>query len=247
MVEVSAIQNGDGTATITISGTDEAADNEVLYCRIGDQYWHLRGHAGSSSIWRSAGARIGDGTVDASVGKGGFWFTVSSGGEFTTPMYVAVTDGADPVVDQIMCGIRDRLILLELPGIDPARITTHAIIDQQLVGKADGGDRILIGPAAGEVLATTGPLQSDDIEYPIAVAHISAANQKQSTEERRRWQNIRQRIRQSFINQPLVIPEGLVWRCQMRSVDPIARDWWDKNAMVSPQVLVFSSREPRGL
>lgn len=249
MVEIVAQQNGNGTATITVGGSVSDHTNELFYLQVGDQYWHEVAHHGKSTAWQSGGTRTGDGDIIADTGPGAFWFYVDSGNETVTPpVYQNVTDGTDGIWDQIMSAVRSRILLLQLDGIDDGNVTTHAIVDQAVIKSLNDGDRIVIGPAGGESLqAGSGPMQRDDFSYPILVAHLHAANKRQSEESRKRWFRIRGAIRKAFVNQPLPIADGLVWRCLTTPLEPIVRAWWEENAMVSPQQLVFTSREPRGI
>lgn len=245
MLLITAQNNGNGTVTVSVSGSESGAINTIRYLRVGSQYWHTTAHLGRSDAWQSGGTRTGDGDVTFTTGTGACWFYCESETAVSGVAYQCVDSGDLDVLDQIMESVRSRILLMELSGISAANVTTHAVIDQHIIKGIDDGDRIVIGPGGPESLTSTGPLQSDDIDYPIVVAHLSAANKSQ--EGRIRWFMIRQRIRQAFLNQPLPTASGTVWRCQHRPLDPISRDWWDQNAMVSPQQLVFTSRETRGI
>lgn len=247
-MNIVAANNGDGTATISIEGTDSSDENLVRYLRIGDQYWHETSFHGRSTAWRSGGTRTGNGPVTVATGPGAFWFYAANTTDVSGPAYQVVDDGTLGMWDQILEGVRARMLLLNIDGISDGNITTHGIADQNIVKKLDDGDRLIVAPAGGEALQVgSGPMQRDDLDYPVLVALLSAANKQQSDVMRRRWFRIRETIRKAFINQPLQVSNGHVWRCVTAPLDPIVREWWEDNAMVSPQQLVFTSRETRGI
>lgn len=245
---ISAANNSDGTATITISETESSDENVVKFLRIGDQYWHETCFHGRSTAWQNGGTRTGNGPVTVTTGPGAFWFYGANATDVSGPAYQAVTDGTLGMWDQILDAVRARILLLNIDGVSDGHVTTHGIVDASIVKGIDEGDRIVIGPAGGESLQVgSGPMQRDDLNYPVLVALLSAANKRQTDEMRQRWFRIRERIRKAFINQPLPVANGHVWRCQTSPLDPIVRQWWEENAMVSPQQLVFTSRETRGI
>lgn len=67
-ITISVADNGDGTATVTITGSDAGATNTV-YVATADNLWGL------VKAWTVAGSRVGDGTVQITTGRGN-WFEI---------------------------------------------------------------------------------------------------------------------------------------------------------------------------
>lgn len=240
-MNLSVINNGDGTATVAISDGDDLATYTVLSVRVGEAW-------GSGISWNEEGTRIGNGDVTIATGSGAYWFYASGDNdEVSVPVYQFVSDGTVNVWHQILDAVQARIRGLMLDGVNNANVETLEILDEAAVKQVRAADRILISIAGGETLTTGGPLQRDNWQYPVLIAHVKAINTKETTDqEKRRWFLIRERIRQSLIWQPLNVSPAHVWCDTFRTLDPIQRGFWDMGIFASMLIPQFVSREPRG-
>lgn len=243
-LSISVIQNGNGTATVTIAGSGVTAVNSVFAKQVGTQW-------DEELLWTFHGSRTGDGAVVATTGKGAWWFYCRNNElEVSEPVYRMVLDGQLSVWHQILDAVQAKVRILALEttsGVLPSGdVHVRELLEASEVLEVRK-PVAYVAPAGPEGLTARGPLQSDDWEYPIRVAYALPGNRNQQREFSEIWMRNRERLRQAFVNQPLSIPSGVVPRCAVRPLDPVSETFWRKNTMLSEMVLVFDSREPRGM
>jgi hypothetical protein len=240
---VTATNNGDGTATVTISDSTSGTTNTVYTVPI-DSQWN------DPLTWTSRGSRSNDGTVNISPGAGIYWLKVRStqgdGSAESEPQYLHVTNGTTAVLSQIIDAVVARIRLLNLDGIQPGNVYDHTILDPSK-SRAIRDNAVLVAPVDQEQIANTGPTNADDIVYPVVVGLVAPANRSQTDANRNKWFLWRERVRKAFINQGLVVADGNVWQAEIQPLRIVVREWWERNAFVSPMIIRFTSREERGI
>jgi len=111
---IAIVDNEDGTATVTISGSDAGTSNTVYTAD-----W-------ASDAWESAGSRVGDGDVAVDPGTSVFWaYVVSSDGSQQVVSDLAhgtATDGTTSVLYRSLVAVRDVIRGLALSGVGSAQI-----------------------------------------------------------------------------------------------------------------------------
>lgn len=236
--------NANGTATVAISGSTAGATNSVLVVAV-DSQW------GDNIAWQTAGSRTGDGSVTVSLAKGVYFFTVSSTLSGQTAVAVpkpSPVSSGTVVLPAILDAVQARIRLLNLVPSD--RVFSHTVIDESFARNLAGGPAIIVGPAnenISVIVDATSVLQRDDIGYPIVAAYVAPANGSQKPTDRDGFFGPSQAIRRAFQSQGLAVAGATVFYCDTRPLRPAEREWWEKLAFVSANVLVFRSREARGL
>lgn len=237
--------NGNGTATVTVAGSTSGATNTIYGQSIDDQW-------GMASVWKTLGSRVGNGTVSVTTGKGFHWLAVGSAlsGEssYAMPKYAHITNGELVIMTAILDAVQARIRLLNL--VPASRVFTHTVINESKIRDLSGGPCVMIGPADETMKLfqdAVSVMQRDDIGYPIVAAYCAGANKDQSPEARERFYGPPQAIRRAFISQRLDISGGRVFYCELKPLRPAERSMWEKLAFAAGQILMFRSREDRGL
>lgn len=236
---ITVANNGDGTATVTVAGGDAGVTNEVQTLKV-DSIW-----PGNSWVaWTPT--RVGNGTVDVSVGAGAYFFTVSvDGAVMAAPVFAVISVTSDSLQKQIGEAVVTRLRLMSLSGVTSSKIEYHAKFDLKQV--SDVQDlRIFVGPM-DEALA-----QYDDagsthnrFGYPFLIAVTEPTDRDESTANASFLRN--QRIRNAFVDGPLVLASGTVEIAEFIPLPDYVRAWWKMNSAVVFTALRFRSSEARGL
>ncbi|TWT58882.1 hypothetical protein KOR42_22690 [Thalassoglobus neptunius] len=245
MLTLTVSQNGDGSADCSISGAGGGDTLTVYAVQVGTQW-------DSEQTWQSQGSRVGDGDVTVNTGKGAFWFFAESDvNEISKPIYAVVLDETDSVWDQVLAAVVAKLRLLSLEAetgsIASANVQSHYIVDPKTTPGLKVGELVVVTPANGENLTNEGPMQRDDYEYPVIVAHVMAANRSQTDALKAKWSRNRERIRNAFVNQPLATADATIWGCRMGQMPLLNDPWWTGNIMCSALQFQFLSRETRGV
>lgn len=242
---ITVSNNDDGTATVTISNATGGTTNTVYYVPIDNQW-------GDTLTWTSGGNRTGNGDVTVETGRGVFWFyVVSTDGTSSVASNIEqawVSDGAECVWTQLLDAVQARVRALNLDGIDSDRVLVLTQLDAAEVrAVADSSGGVVIGPGGAETYPDSGPVQRDQINYPVVVALVAAANRDQSREFRERWLHHRERIRKAFISQGLVTPTQTIITCKAKPLSAFDERAWKAMGLISPLSLEFWSRETRGI
>lgn len=226
--------DGDGTCTATISGSDVGTTNTVYSFPIGGGTKTARGTP-----------RSGDGTVDITIAVGVYlWQVKSEDGDGCTSwsnvVQLRVTDGTEAVYEQILTQVQADIQAIGMSGVSSDDIILHKV-PEDVVGHAK--PYILVSPFNGEK-NLEGTTNKDDTVYQVMVACIDSGNRNQ-TSNRNRWLMWRQQIRRTF-EQKRLSSITSVYKTEVTFrdvVDPNA--WFNRNDMVGGLLLNVYSREAR--
>ncbi len=165
-VTLTAVDNLDGSGTITIGGTPDDATNRLYRANWSAQPEQM--------LWLDAGTRIGDGTLIVS-GVGDWLWRLESYGDtvLTAHCYGPIIDPAADVYQRMFAAIRTRIQGLGLSGISPNNVVVRW--EPKLVPNQDEPPMIVIGFAGGESYPATKP-ELDDIGIPFVVAFYEPTN-----------------------------------------------------------------------
>jgi len=243
---IAAVDNGDGTATVTISGSSAGAFNAASTMQISNDF--------STSSWTDQASRTGDGTIDMTLAAGYYWVRVVSslGGQSAVgnSVYLRVTDGTPALLQQILEAVQSRIRGLALAGISSENVIVRDVpTDRNIQTKPC----VVIAPYRAEQMPpSAGTNASDEVGYPIVVAivdHKTGTRSGESAYEpdssaRFKW---RQDIVRAFRHQRLANVAD-VYGIRIEPLDIVdAGAWFQRNVHFSGLILRAFTREPRGI
>jgi len=245
---LSIANNQDGTATVTVAGSDSGSTNTVYAARI-DTTWD----SDSLPSWVSKGSRSEDGTVDITL-SGAVWFVYVaselSGATASTPPYAAfVTDSSqEAVLDQILEGVKAKVLALSLTGVDASDVVVVTTPDGQFA-QTISDPMVLIAAGGSQQFSTEGDTGHYRLSWPVLVGMAVPANKDQTQAFRRQWFKNRERIENAIVYQRFAL--SAPYTCML---DPVLQaqnnlldfSWWERNALAMPIVFRFTVDVPIG-
>lgn len=242
---ITVTDNEDGTATVTVSGSDVGTTNTAFYAPVNyDPY--------DGSNWTTADNITGDGDIDVTPtyvrNRGGvyLWRVESSDGTVAHSNIVQnrVSGSSQTTYERILEAVHAQIAGAGLEGILTNEVKLQTVpdkIDRRL---------ILVAPTDPERMLTGGRQRSnarDDTVYPVTVVYADAANRKQTADKRDQWMRWRQDIARLFRSQHLTGVDE-VYDCTITYRDSFdASAWFKENLCVGAMVLNFTAREVRTL
>jgi hypothetical protein len=195
--------NGNGTATATISGGDSGSAN-VVYYKSAD------GNLTTSS-WTSGGSRTGNGTVTLSLGAGLYWgyneATLNSQEVATVPVFFAITVATDSLHKRCLDAVVSRIQSLSLAGVAGASVLVRKVASDEGIGSQQATPEIafpsIIVAQGGteQAVGTAGTNNRDQYGYPCIVGMVDTDSSLTTNHSRNLlW---RERIMRAFQNQRL--------------------------------------------
>lgn len=223
----------DGTgATATIAGAG-VADTVTVYTQSFD------GDLGAGT-WATAGTRVGDGTVDATLSTGHYFAYCKDADEVSPVVYFVVTDGVKAVAQQIDEAVQAKLRLIGLDDIDNDRIVIRDVATDRNLERPC----IVVSPIRQVMDPLAGVLHQNDVVYSEQVTIFAADNQ--ANESGAKYKLWLQQIARAFRDQELTgVTE--VNRCEVVPGPTVPTAYWSDNKYVGALVLKFTTRETRGL
>lgn len=189
--------NGDSTATLTVSGSSGGTVN---------QYYATADNL-NVGTWTAGTSRVGDGAFPAISTGNGYFFgfaeepTASKSGG---PLLFRVTDGTDPVFERFLDWVQTRCIALSLPGIANGDIIRRKVPWDRDVDKPG----VVISPIPETIQPRDGDNLRDITSYGALVTVVAVAQQDLATEpsetgalDESDFLQIREDIRRGFQNQ----------------------------------------------
>lgn len=237
---ITVTNNDDGTATVSVAGSTSGSTNTLYYLRVTDE----------DEAWTTGSNRTSDGTISATVNNGHYWWRVQSSlaGDTTTSnlIYRAITDGTDPLYDRILEAVAVRIRSLSLDGI--TAVYTRSFIDEKNVSYP-----CVICSVDGVSESDVSVVNArDDLQYPIRVQVVdrTSADRMNDSANRRRYLRWRQSIARAFRAQRLAGADAgseSVWNCTVQYGQVVDPNQGSYDYAVANLVLLFTSREPRGI
>jgi len=249
---LTVLDNLNGTAALTVSGTGGAA---WVVCRSAVQV-----QAGGAGAYAVAASGTGDGAATGAGGYG-FWnWTLFVEGatagllkDVSRVVFRPLIDPADPVHKRILDAFVTGIRALNLSGVGSATNKVYARWFPTYLAGIDGADA---SPAAGGLpqvqvapypRETVGGLLTnrDDVIYPVLVAFFAGAEPTLDNDLARnlKW---RRQVAARFRNQQMAgVPEVVVVEWQPDSV--VSTDWLKDNYLAGAMLFNVRSRETRGL
>ena len=231
--------NADGTGAVaTLAGGTVGATNIVYYQPVNGQL--------GSATWSVGGFRTGNGTVSLSLATGFYWFhclAVEAPSTLVSNfVYLAVTNGTDPIHERILDAVQARIQGLALSGVPSGQVYVRKVPWT----KETTFPCVQVAPIGVErIQPNQGTNVRDDIGYPVLVVLADTDDQKQQTNRARNllW---RHRVIKAFRSQRLTgVSE--VHNC---TVEPQAilppSEWRNDSRWIGALVLRFVTREARG-
>ena len=241
--------DGDGTATVTVSGGTAG--------RTAQAYYQARSAQVGPVSWTSGGTGVfnGSGVATISVAPSGTygrytWLAVQldAGGtyaeNFSQSYFRPLVDAvAKSVWERCVLAVKETIDGLTLSGITTAKAVAewYPKILREMTPQPPA---ILVAPFASEDYPNTGVNDEDDVGYPVIVVIVDAINAQSSTSMNRDllW---REQISRVFRFQRLAgVPE--VYISQIAPDVVVNPDAYANNLLVSAVLFRFVSREPRG-
>lgn len=197
---LTAVNNEDGTATFTVSGSTAGSTNEI---RITTMQQPL--------AWVLLGSRVGDGVVNVTLNPGFFWCAAFSSlagdANVSLPIGAIFTQSATAIFEQIIVAVIAKLQAAADAGsfgdLDNTRIQRINVINDLWTERLSCGlPCIIVTPGSLESLSGE-TNASTDIIYPVYIAVYDA---KQDIEESNdsEYFHWREHIRQLFHDKHLV-------------------------------------------
>ena len=239
---LSLVNNGDGTATATVTGADSAATVTVYYQRFDTSY--------GAGTWTSGGSRTGNGTVTLTLAAGHYLIyakaVYTDSGAASLVHYLGITDGTTSVQYRVLDAVQTRLRALGLTGIASGSIIVKKLpLLRALTDNALALPGVIISPTR-EQRPTTGTNDRDDVVYPVQVAIFSKDQQEKTLAVDLTTHTLwRQQISRAFHNQRLAGVDEVV----IASVEPqevFSLSAWLQQHLVGGLLIRFRCREPRG-
>lgn len=171
---ITAIDNADGTATVTIADSEAGANNSIQVAA-----WATLDQG--SFDWAEVGDGIGDGESDPiELDSGAYWFRVVSTLDGETAcsnlIYLFVTDGLVPIHGLLIDAAVAALRALTFAGIESSKIVGLQVLTDEK-SAVSAIPAVLVCPLGAESMSPeAGTNASDDIGYPIAVVFLAASN-----------------------------------------------------------------------
>lgn len=244
MATLSMADNADGTGAVGTVAGGGATDSNTLY------YSTWAGTSGTLSF-TSAGSRIGNGTIAASVAVGYYvWLlesvVVATNVKTNTIVYQNTTTTAaagDPVLYRIMSAVKTQIVALSLSGITSTSVLLKWL-PRQLDTTTDPVPCVIVSPAPMAEQDVSYLTATDHQKYPILISLIDKQNQDYTANLSRNllW---REKIFREFRFQPIDgVAEAVSCVIEPKSiVDPVA---FNKQLFASSLVLRVICRETRG-
>ena len=195
------VDNQDGTATATVSGSGPA-DVNTLFTSI-----DLGAH-GPTQKWVMSGMRPGDGTftLPNQTPQDRFYFaylhSTLAGGSIAPPVRFRISRAADSILYQALVALQARIQTMSLSAV-PGDSVKDMRDEDVLISKVAFLEKrpapsIVLYPTGAELLdPMEGTNESDDIWYPINVLIIDTDNQH-LTANMRTYYKWRQDVRQAI-------------------------------------------------
>lgn len=227
---LSVVDNANGTATATISGSSGGANVVYIQAFTGVQI---------SSGWSSAGSRTGDGTVTITQSNGVYLaYCITDGSDVSGVVAFAVSDGALAVIDRCYTAVGAVLQMLALPCTTRVYDTLYALSPKVQY------------PCS--ILTTEGARQSEEpglnntdyIGNPVRILVKDVCLQFDDSKKAtyRKW---RQSIFRAFHNQRLPGVGESVWN--KVELGPISEVSSDAPQLITELTVRCVCREPRGI
>jgi hypothetical protein len=234
---LAVVDNGNGTATATISGSS-GATNSVYYAA-----WV--GVAGQNYAWVLGGTRTGDGTLTINPGYGSWNWQLLSNGALGPMNYVPTVNASVSGHHYgILQAVQTQILSLNLSSIGsnvilrwvPRIFTPNGTPAEDL-------PVCQIAPIGAEDMQGL-VLSQDDAGYPVVIicADRQQGDVNAGLSTKLRW---REQIRRLLINQRL--PGTPVWTCRYRPEAIVDVGAFSRNYLVSVDVAQFFVRETRGI
>lgn len=243
---LSVVDAADGTGgTVALVSGDSLATN-VVYSQ------NVNGELGTAN-WVSQGSRIGNGSLTLSMTPGYYWFyvvsTKASDIAVSNLVYQNLTDGEDPVMEQLLLAVQARIqgLLLEKMPNNHVLILKVPTENPADVPEGDNPYPMTMIMPFGQEEEGTGTNIRDDIRYPILVMLIDA-DMKDQQLNRKRYLRWRQQVYRAFRNQPLVgVDATFSVKVQPQAIlDPAA--WYSSpGRFISSLTIMCTNREVRGI
>lgn len=242
---ITVTDNEDGTATVSVSGSDGGTTNTAYYAQASYD-------ENDGGEWASGGSRSGDGDIEVAPvpvrNRGGiyYWHVISSDGDPAISNIVKnrVSGSSMTVYERILEQVHSDISGASLTGIKSRNVYLHTS-PQKTTGRM-----IIVAPTEPErMLSGTkqGTNVRDDIEYPVTVAHIDPANRSQTQENRDRWLSWRQDVSRLFRSDHLTGVDEVIG-CTVNYRNAVdSNAWFKANLCVGALVLSFRAREVRTL
>jgi hypothetical protein len=244
---ITVVDDEDGSATVTVSGSDAGSDNEVFWSRYG-------GNWEESTAWTSGGTRSGDGDIPVTLGTSGVYLfhvvSTAGGAAVSLPVFRYVSNGSSNPASALLSLIQARVIALQLDGIPDSRVFTHTFLDD-CYARALESPCVLIGHVdrPAYLSGTAAPTNRDAVVYPVLVAPVAPANLNQNATVRDRWFNWSYRIK-AALTQKGFASGGADFAIVSSALQPgplVHPEWWRRNAFAAPDVFRFEVWQPRGI
>lgn len=167
-VLLSTVDNGDGSGTVTMTGTESGASNRLYRANWTGQPLQLD--------WIDSGTRTGDGSITVDAVGYWLWRLESFGSTVKTAhCYGPIIDPTKSPLERVGESVQLRIASLNLPGLGPNRIAVRWA--EKLVTTQDEPPMIVIGFFAGESFVG-GTTQQDDIGIPFVVGMYDKPNEQ---------------------------------------------------------------------
>ncbi len=246
---LTVVDNGDGTATATISGSTAGTTNTLYYQAVDGQL--------GGSIWSAAGERMADGTLTVTVPAGYYWWYVGSeispDSAVSNMVYQNIASSTDPVHLQCLQGVQAVVQSLSLAGVAGSSVVIKKLAADRILGSLKAGTLGIPLPAVVLVAepeqqeVSQGNNALDDVIYPVLAILVLIDNQEPTLAANLptvfEW---RQKLNRSFRQQRLAGAATIIdTAVQPKAIaDPQS---WAAGYYVSALSFRFTSREPRGL
>lgn len=242
MITLLPVNNGDGTVTVTVTGSTVGFTNTLYYQRVNTE---------SPESWGSAGSRVSDGDITAALADGMYYLYVESsnggGSVISQPYQVTMSDtSTKDIFTRCMESAQDVIQSLSLTGLDNDKVYLRTI------PRDSSGltfPCVFVCPYGTEIHNPTGGTNlKDEIIYPVLIAYLDSGNQESgNASARQTYLLARERIAKAFRNQRMPgISESIL--VQTNYLDVVDRSaWFDKNLYAGGIVLNITTWQTRGI
>ena len=241
---ITVIDNENGTATVSVTGTTAGYTNTLKSQNVDLQQ--------KLNTWTTQDNRVGDGDIVVSLPNGFYYFYVESAGGAgpelvgSAPVRSRVSDGSLSIYSRVMEAVKATVLEGSLTGVPDERVYVRTI-PQDSLGLVF--PCVFICPYGAEFHNPgSGTNTRDSVIYPVIVAYLDGADQDaENVTLRDVFLGNRERVSNAFRNQRLsgVSESQLVSTKYVNVVDPNA--WFNHNVIVGGIVLNCEIWQVRGL
>jgi hypothetical protein len=240
---IAIVDNEDGTATVTVTGSDAAHTNTLYTQNVNLEQ--------SANTWTTQGSRVGDGTIIVSLANGFYYFYVEETDGVnvqvgSTPQRSRVSDGVADIYTRCLDAVQATVQELSLTGVPDARVYLRTVPQDAAELETPS---VFVFPFGAEAFSpAAGTSSRDELIYPVMVAFIKSGNQEAANSTARgAYLDARQKISDTFRNQRLPgVSESLEVATSYRDViDKNA--WLDHNLFAGGIVLNIKIWQVRGM